>query len=110
MVMERIHSILVANYSTTKSFSRLSNMELLRIISMILILVIHADFYSVPYSVPRWFVVEGADAGVNCFILISGYFGIHQKWKSFFHSYSKYSFLSVFVICSYFMLLEKENC
>ncbi len=79
----------------SQAFSRQSNMELLRVISMILILVIHADFYSVPYSVPRWFIVEGADAGVNCFILISGYFGIHPKWKSF----SSFIFQILFFIC-----------
>lgn len=63
--------------------NRQSNMELLRIVSMLLILIIHADFYSIPYSIPKWTIVEGADAGVNCFILISGYFGIRPKIKSF---------------------------
>lgn len=66
-----------------KNLFRQSNMELLRIISMVFIMVIHADFYSIPYSVPRWFIIIGADAGVNCFVLISGYFGIHPKVRSF---------------------------
>lgn len=66
-----------------RNISRQSNMELLRVISMLFVMMIHADFYSIPYSIPRWFVVEGADAGVNCFVLISGYFGIHPKTKSF---------------------------
>lgn len=59
--------------------SRQSNMELLRVISMIFIMVIHAQFYCIPYSIPRWLIVIGADAGVNCFVLISGYFGIHPS-------------------------------
>lgn len=66
-----------------KKVSRQSNMELLRVVSMILIMVIHAQFYLIPHSIPRWFILIGADASVNCFVLISGYFGIHPKIKSF---------------------------
>lgn len=78
-----------------KVISRQSNMELLRVISMILVMMIHADFYSIPYSIPRWFVVEGADAGVNCFVLISGYFGIRPKMKGL----GTFLFQIMFFIC-----------
>ena len=87
------------------NISRQSNMELLRVISMIFIMVIHAQFYCIPYSIPRWFIVIGADAGVNCFVLISGYFGIHPKIKSF----SSFIFQILFFIFIGNMILFGEG-
>ncbi|MBR4544561.1 MAG: acyltransferase family protein [Oscillibacter sp.] len=76
---------------------RQSNMELLRIVSMYLIIVFHAAFHSgfLLYPPPTyltyniltvrifWFFGEW---GVNLFVLISGYFQVngHFKWKKLF--------------------------
>ncbi len=72
---------------------RLSNYELLRILSMILITMHHYAYhggfefwYYVPFNrVLVQFLALGGKLGVNCFVLISGYFlstntkGIHWK-------------------------------
>lgn len=76
---------------------RESNMELLRIISMLMVLAIHADFYEISSSWVRWPIILTNDAGVNCFVLISGYFGIHAKWKGF---------LSLMFVCLFYLALS----
>ena len=72
---------------------RESNMELLRIISMFLVLVVHADFLSlgIPTSKElaadsvqtfgRFFFEALAIGCVNVFVLISGWFGLHTSLK-----------------------------
>lgn len=73
---------------------RQSNIELLRIISMVMILILHADLYangspsaneiiSSPFS--SWLRVHAeclSIVAVNVFIIISGWFGINFKYKS----------------------------
>jgi len=72
---------------------RLSNMELLRLLSMLLVLVVHADYMSLgapnraallnhPFTASMRIGVEhAAIVCVNVFVLISGWFGIRPKWK-----------------------------
>ncbi len=73
---------------------RLSNIELLRIISMLMILLVHADGASLGLPEPaghlaactardiwRLAVESLAIIGVNCFTMISGYFGIRLRWR-----------------------------
>lgn len=61
---------------------RNSNLELLRILSIFMIIVIHANMYSTSFCVGGLWkfnngMVNGiCNIGVTCFILISGYFGI----------------------------------
>ncbi len=73
---------------------RQSNIELLRIISMLLVLIIHANFVSIDCpniddieasptsSFLRILVQSLSLVCVNLFVLISGYFGINPKLKS----------------------------
>ena len=73
---------------------RESNFELLRIISMFLVLVVHADYFSLGapsfqdcvsnpvQSIFRIGVESISIICVNVFVLISGWFGIRFKWKS----------------------------
>lgn len=75
-----------------KLATRLSNIELLRIISMFGVLIVHSDFgalgyptsaelTSTPgYTIIRTFVEAFAIVAVNVFVLISGWFGINFKW------------------------------
>ena len=70
---------------------RLANMDLLRIIAMLMVLLVHADFAALgapevkdwqvnPYGVVVRYVVEMfAIVGVDVFVLLSGWFGIHFK-------------------------------
>lgn len=77
-----------------KATPRQSSFELLRIVSMAMVLVVHLDGASlglpepggdiVAMSVRDWWrlVVESLTIiGVNCFTLISGYFGIRTSWR-----------------------------
>ena len=72
---------------------RLSNMELLRIISMFCVLIVHSDFgalntptkeeltLSPIYCIIRTFLEAFALVAVNVFVLLSGWFSITFKWK-----------------------------
>ncbi len=80
-------------FALPKSKARSSNFELLRIISMILIVAHHYSIYSefnfeYGLSVNKLCVqilTLGGKLGVNCFVLITGYFSVNTcefKWKS----------------------------
>lgn len=70
---------------------RSSNIEILRILATFLILFIHANFWSVGKPTADDFALNPVDAwcralfeaagivAVNCFVFISGWFGIHFK-------------------------------
>lgn len=73
---------------------RRSNIELLRIVSMLMVLAVHVDGASVGLPEPmgdiasmtardvwRIAVETLAIIGVNCFTMISGYFGIRLRWR-----------------------------
>lgn len=75
---------------------RQTNMELLRIVAMLLVLAVHADFvalgpaaksadtvYGWLSSVTRTLIEMGAMVCVNLFVLISGWFGIKATVKGF---------------------------
>lgn len=73
---------------------RQSNFELLRIVSMFLVLIVHADFLSLGIptdweiinhpvsSMLRYIVQSLALVCVNSYVLVSGYYGIHTNVKS----------------------------
>ena len=73
---------------------RLSNIELLRIVSMFCVLIVHADygalgwpdqselFSNTNYTIIRTIIESLAIVAVNVFVLISGWFGIKFKWNS----------------------------
>ena len=75
--------------------SRQSNFELLRILSMLMVLVLHADFVALKCpsaafitahplnAVARDFFEAAAVVCIDCFVLISGWFGISQKLRGF---------------------------
>lgn len=80
---------------TSINKERLSNIELLRIIAMFLVLIVHADFFSLgapsaleikEYPLPsfcRIFFESLSICAVDIFILISGWFGIRPSTKGF---------------------------
>jgi len=79
--------VLCTENSTLKK-QRQSNFELLRIISMFLIIahhyVLHSDLLNmgiVPNKIVADFLVIGGKVGVNCFILISAYFLVDSEFK-----------------------------
>lgn len=90
---------------------RQSNIELLRILAMFLVLVVHADFWSlgapnleeyrlnpVP-SITRSMIQCCAIVCVNIFICISGWFGIKPSIKGL----MTFIFQSIFIVCITFV-------
>ena len=74
-----------------KEMTRNSNFELLRIVSMFMILTLHSRFEDIVANydgiidanhVCKFFFEALSIVGVNLFVLISGYFGIKLKMKS----------------------------
>lgn len=91
---------------------RQSNIELFRIVSMLLILIVHIDGASLGLPQPMgdiasmtsrdWWrlIVESISIiGVNCFVIISGYFGIRASWKGFLR-FSYYCLFYSVAICA----------
>ena len=87
---------------------RQSNFELLRILCMMYIVMHHFITHALPLSylyVPsvgiEWDLTQILNAfcfcAVNVFIIISGYFGIHPKFRSFFNLYLMCAFY-IFVL------------
>lgn len=99
---------------------RLSNIELLRILSMLGVLIVHADFgalgeptrtelLSTPtYTIIRTFLEAFAIVAVNVFVLISGWFGIKFRWDSLCKLLFQcvFFFLGIYFICYIFGLVE----
>lgn len=87
-----------------------SNMELLRIVCMLMITIHHTMTYPGMYYsgifgngelVPKYelavFLNGLCFVGVNCFVLISGLYGIKFKWKSLF---------SLWLLCAFYVCLS----
>lgn len=87
--------------------TRNSNIELLRITAMLLVLVVHADFFSLSepkandiiedpvLSFVRFFVESCSIVCVNAFVLISGWFSIKPKVERFCNFFFQVVFFSV---------------
>ena len=92
--------------------TRQSNIELLRIISMFLVLVVHANFWALgrPTSLDmqmsplasytRFFIESLAIVCVNVFVLISGWFGIKPSVKGF----SRFAFQCLFFLIGHYVV------
>ena len=75
---------------------RRSNMELLRIVSMLFVMILHANFGGIhapnhmdlttapSITFVRCFVEALSIVAVNAFVLISGWFGIHYSYRKLF--------------------------
>ena len=97
--------------------SRDSNMELLRIVSMLLVLLVHADYLSLgapttedvathpTESFMKMLVYSISTVCVNCFVLLSGWYGIRPKLKRLGEFLFQVIFicgtsLSIYLLCS----------
>ena len=88
---------------------RESNFELLRIISMFLVLIVHSDFLCLGYPTLsdldinpcqialRGFFESISIVCVNLFVLISGYFAIKLRFRSIFSYIYQCLFYSIFI-------------
>lgn len=96
-----------------KTINRQSNIELLRIISMFLVLVVHANFFSLgspnleAFESKTFFsfaqlLFQAISIGcVNTFVLISGWFGIKPSLKGFL----KFIFQCLFFLIGIYLFL-----
>ena len=99
---------------------RQSNIELLRIISMAMVLTVH--FVGATFGLPlpeelsnnptsSMLIKTGLESisiiGVNCFILISGYFGIKASWRgiSYFTGWCIFASLVVYAIKLFYVFV-----
>lgn len=98
---------------------RQSNFELLRILLMFFVLVEHADFHvlgiptkedvlgSPESAITRIFFEFMSVGAVNCFIMISGWFGINMKFRSF--SKFLYQIFFFFITIYVFLIILGEE-
>ena len=99
---------------------RQSNMELLRLVAMMMILVMHMDYgaFGLPTAESveqapmttfgRIFVEHLCLVAVNVYVLISGWFGIRPKMKSFVRLMLQVAMYSI-IITGAFLLLGKAT-
>lgn len=95
--------------SYIRATSRDSNIELLRIVCMLFILIHHFIVHAIypglairngnldNYRIACIIINGFAYVGVNCFILISGYYGIKFKFRSLFNLYCICVFYSLLI-------------
>ena len=102
--------------SIKKGKQRDSNMELLRILAMIGIMVVHADFFALGaptsddciaspiQSMSRLMVESLTIVCVNLFVLLSGWYGIHPKRKRLAEFLFQILFFNVLIFTSFFLI------
>lgn len=90
---------------------RQSNIELLRIIAMLMVLLLHANYQALGmpnpvivqrqpiFSLARIFSENCCIVAVNVFVLISGWFGINISFRKFFSFFFQCVFLSFLITC-----------
>ena len=93
-----------------------SNMELLRIVAMLLVLVVHSGFKSLgypteeeaianPISIYMRYVVESISIiCVNVFVLLSGWYGVNVRKQRFLAFIFQVLFFSVGIFLLHFIL------
>ena len=98
-----------------------SNMELLRIIAMLLVMVVHVDFRALgipvfeevqtnPFSSSFRFLTESFSfISVNVFVLLSGWYGIKFKLDRLWEFLFQVFFFSIFLFVVY-SLVNPEAC
>ena len=88
--------------------SRKSNIELLRIIAMMMVLILHANGAVGPFQPYspggsnlneffRLLVEEACLVSVNVFVMISGWFGINASWKGVLSLFFQLAFYSLLI-------------
>ena len=92
---------------------RQQNIELLRIVSMLFVILFHINLNVIlrnpeTSNFLNYFAIGGNAlfaVAVNCFVLISGYFGIHYKMRSFLGLFFQTEFYSVVVLIAAILLI-----
>lgn len=103
-----------------KSKVRDSNMELLRIVSMLLVMIVHADFRTLGWPslvdfksddlLLRFQIESFSIICVNVFVLLSGWYGIRYKWKRLYAFFFQVFFFLFIGLCIWLYLPNHEKC
>jgi len=89
---------MIDSINKSKCVSRQSNIEILRIVAMLLIVLHHLCIYGIKDGgIIIQFIDSITIIGVNIFLLISGFFSIKLRWSSL---------LNLFFLCLFFNLLH----
>lgn len=100
------------------SAKRQTGIELLRIIAMLFVLILHADYLALGYpkqsiikadplsAIPSVLLENLAVVSVNVFVMISGWFGLRPSWKGAFKLLYQCFFLSLFVLFGAFVYIQ----
>lgn len=104
----------------TRTKNRESNIELLRIVAMLLVIIVHTNFFTINEptnseltsepikSATRFFIQSLSIICVNVFVLISGWFGIRPKRRRFLEFLFQIVFiLGILYVIFYFINPEK---
>lgn len=108
-----------------KSYSKVkkrdSNMELLRIIAMLLVMIVHANFRALPCptvqetntevvsSILRFFTESFSIISVNVFVLLSGWYGIKIKFSRLLELLFQIFFFSLLCFIIYVFVIDSNN-
>ena len=107
--------------ATTKS-PRESNMELLRMVAMLLILLIHASNRALPMPDSAAIASEPSSAflqlltrsfsiiGVDVFVMLSGWFGIRPRWSRLSELLFQIVFFSLLCLGIYYAVFNQLPC
>lgn len=108
-------------FTLQKYLNRDSNMELLRILAMLGILVVHADFFALGAPskeecmnaplVSAWrFIIENITIiSVNLFVLLSGWYGIHPKKKRLSEFLFQILFFNILFFCVFTIISPEKT-
>ena len=91
---------MIGSINKSKCVFRQSNIEILRIVAMLLIVLHHLCIYGIESG---GFIIQALDSitiiGVNIFLLISGFFSIKLRWSSL---------LNLFFLCLFFTSIPQH--
>ena len=88
---------MIGSINKSKCVSRQSNIEILRIVAMLLMYSIIMYLWNKRWRIIIQFLDSITIIGVNIFLLISGFFSIKLRWSSL---------LNLFFLCLFFNLLH----
>lgn len=98
--------------------TRDSNMELLRLVAMLLIMMVHASYRALPAPTPEAIAADSVSmflqimvesftvVGVNVFVMLSGWYGIRLRWSRLAELLFQIAFFTVLCLGVYYALTD----
>lgn len=100
----------------TAQKTRDSNMELLRLVAMLLVMMVHASYRALPKPTPSGIADDPLSAflqiavesfavvGVNVFVMLSGWYGIRLRWSRLLELLFQVAFFALLCLGAYYAL------